>query len=225
MAEILAMTERLVRQGWSRRSAAEAAEYAVRARSGGGRGEPLEVWRRAATGPEVRVPQVEQVTNYTCGPAALRAALAALGVPATEDDLAARAGTTASGGTNAEGLAAAAEHHGIAATIFEGTTVDDVVQGLDEGAVLLACIQALGDEDRDSSHWVVPVAVKDDGAGVVVLLMDPGVPEAHSTLTLDEFEERWTCLNNGEPVNGLAVVLRGAEPARIALALPQAAMG
>ena len=227
IAEILAMQDRLVRQGWSRKSAGEAAEYAVTARSGGAgtsgagaMGEPLVAWANAA-GPEVRVPQVEQTTNYTCGPAALRAALLALGVTASEDKLAALAHTTAAGGTHADGLAEAAGEHDVEAEVRDGYTLDELAHALDDGCVVLCCIQATS-EPEDTSHWVVPVAVKVDPEAVK--LMDPWVENAHSTVTLDDFEERWHCLNEGEEVMGLAVVLRGGAPARIALALPTLAM-
>jgi len=221
------MQDRLVKQGWSRKSAGEAAEYAVTARSSGAgasgagaMGEPLVAWANAA-GPEVRVPQVEQTTSYTCGPAALRAALLALGVTVSEDKLAALAHTTAAGGTSADGLAEAAEEHGVEADVRDGYTLDELAAALDDGSVALCCIQATS-EAADTSHWVVPVAVKVDSMSV--RLMDPWVENAHSTVTLDEFEERWHCLDEGEEVDGLVVLLRGAAPARIALTLPTLAM-
>jgi predicted double-glycine peptidase len=232
IAEILAIQDRLVRQGWSRKSAGEAAEYAVMARQGGasGRGagamgDPLVAWANAH-GPEVRVPQVIQTTNYTCGPAALKAALAALGVTATEDKLAELALTTAAGGTNASGLAEAAEEFGVTATVYEDGTLEELAHALDAGCVALCCVQVYYDLNDylidDSSHWVVPVAVKvvED----VVRMMDPTVENAHSTATLSEFEQRWHCLDSGKEVIGLCVVLEGEAPARIALALPALAM-
>lgn len=217
LAEMLTMVERLVKQGWSRRSAAEAAEYAVGMRSG--RDSGLGRWA-SGDGPEVRVPKVEQTTDYTCGPAALRAGLSALGVPTDEDSLAAMAGTTAAGGTSAEGLVDAAEQAGVTPEMITGMTVDALADALDGGAVVLCCLQARDRDDADYSHWVVPVSVKPEG----IECMDPGIENAHSTLSLDDWEDRWTCLNNGDVVNGLAVVLRGAEPARIALALPRMVM-
>jgi len=216
LAEVLSMVDRLVKQGWSRKSAAEAAEYAVGMRT---RGSGLGQWA-SGDGPEVRVPKVEQTTDYTCGPAALRAGLSALGVPTDEDSLAAAAGTTAAGGTSAEGLVSAAEQAGVEPEMLTGMTVDALADALDGGAVVLCCLQARDRDDADYSHWVVPVSVKPEG----IECMDPGVENAHSTLSLDDWEDRWTCLNNGDVVNGLAVVLRGNAPARIALALPRMVM-
>lgn len=217
IADILAMTERLKRQGWTPRSAAEAAEYATRVRYGGRGESPLVTWANA-NGPEVRVPDVEQRTNYTCGPAALQAGLLALGVSVPEDALAAQAGTTAAGGTSAAGLVEAAEHHGVAAQVRDGMSVDDIADCIDEGCIVLACLQARDREDGDYSHWVVPMAVKVEPGGVVVECMDPGLDGLHSILPLDEWEDRWTCLDESETIHGLAVILRGGDaPSRVAL--------
>ena len=214
-ATVLDAIDRAVRSGWDDLSNQwNEAEYRTRGESAFGR------WARG-DGPEVRVPNVDQTTNYTCGPAALRAGMCAMGVPVEEDALAAAAGTTAAGGTSAEGLVAAAAEHGIDAEQETGMSVDSLTDLLADGCVVLCCLQARDPEPgQDFSHWVVPVSVQSDG----IECMDPGVENAHSTLSLDDWESRWTCLNEGKTVNGLAVVLRGAQPARIALALPRMVM-
>jgi len=190
---------------------------------------PLARWAAAMGGKGgvgVRVPRVRQVTNYTCGPAALRAALAAFGIGREEDELAALAGTTADGGTSIEGLAYAAQQCGVEPEKREAMRIDDVVDALKEGAVVLACIQAWKDPKKmhatdgspyessyDNSHWVVPCAITDMGDAVVVECMDPSVDNARAIISVNEFEERWHCINMMEQVNGLALVLRGDRPA------------
>lgn len=228
LAEALVMAERLrERHGWSAKSAAEAAEHAVRARYGS-RG--LAVW--AAKGVEVRVPQVRQATNYTCGPACLRAALAAIGIAATEDELAVDADTTAQGGTCAAGLAEAAIVRGAKAEVVDGLTVDRLVELLADGCVVIAGLQAYAREASggdyedfwENGHWVVPVAIRIEEDPPKVLAMDPLIDGAHSALTIDEWEERWHTWDGGEQTVGLGVVLQGEQPARMALVLPQAAL-
>lgn len=241
VADVLAEVEKLVRQGWPRASAIRAAEYAMSARGYEPRlGIPSLEERTAFDMPidrfededgnprgaddaeEVRVPETPQATNYTCGPAALRGALAAFGIGATEDALAAEAGTTAQGGTSIEGLADAAEAHGLEATIMVGLTIDGLAELLAEGAVVIACIQAGPEpENDDASHWVVPCVVRREGEGVVEC-MDPAVDDVRSTATFAEFDQRWHGLDEGERVVGLALVLRGDSPATMtALDLPQ----
>lgn len=240
--EILLRAERLQRAGWPRESAIKAASFAVSGRRGrgrgvpsleertafdmpaerfrgGGKGPPLLRWARAVLGGRggevaVRVPESPQETNYTCGPAALRGALAAFGVGAEEDALAAAAQTSASGGTSIIGLAEAAREQGLEAEEVEGMTLDDLVACLDDGRVVVACIQSGDDEEGfDSSHWVVPCAVRDEAGVLVVECMDPAVEGARSVAPVDEFLARWHCVDMGERVEGLGLVLTGAEPA------------
>jgi predicted double-glycine peptidase len=228
---VLTEVARLMKGGWSAEGAAKAADYAVSMRYGkGGRKGipdaqeraafdiPLARWANAMGGKGgvgVRVPDTRQVTDYTCGPASLRAALGAFGIGKEEDDLAAAAGTTADGGTSAEGLAKAARDSGCEASVQENLTVDELVGLLEEGAVVVTCIQAWDSkgeadyDDYDASHWVVPVSIR-DGA---IECMDPSIDTARAIMPIEDFEERWHCINMMKHVNGLGLVLRGDEPA------------
>lgn len=189
----------------------------------GGRGKvpSLSTWARGVLGGRggavaVRVPEAAQATDYTCGPAALRGALAAFGIGVDEDTLAAQAQTSASGGTSIHGLKAAAEQNGLSAEVVQGMTTDELVEHLANGCVVLACIQAGDDvEEHDSSHWVVPCAVKDMTDVMVVEAMDPSVEGVRSVAAVPEWEQRWHCIDMGERVEGLALVLQGDEPANM----------
>lgn len=237
VGEVLLAVQRLQRSGWSPEGALKAATFAIEARGGKGgrkaRGRgvpspqeaaaldiPLTRWASALLGGRgeigVRVPESPQRTNYTCGPAALRGALSAFGVGSEEDELAALAKTSAAGGTSVHGLADAAEHFGFEAEVFEHMSVDDLAEHLAQGDVVIACIQAGDDEtDFDSSHWVVPCAIRDDAAGIVIECMDPSVENARSVATIEEFADRWHCVDMGERVEGLALVIRGDSPANM----------
>lgn len=181
----------------------------------------LSIWASAMLGGRggevaVRVPEAPQSTDYTCGPAALRGALAAFGIGVDEDELSAQAQTSASGGTSVHGLKAAAEQNGLVATVVDGMSTDELVQHLADGHVVLACIQAGDDvDDHDSSHWVVPCAVTDLNDVTVVEAMDPSVEGARSVAAVREWEARWHCVDMGERVEGLALVLEGDEPANM----------
>lgn len=198
---------------------------AARAGRGLGRPAPENASTEALEGEEgddaVRVPNVQQGTAYTCGPAALRGALQAFGVGADEDELAAAAGTTADGGTSAEGLVAAAETVGVDAEVKSGLSVRDVESLIEEGSVVIACVQApRSDGDGDASHWVVVTAVRDE----FVELMDPTVPDAATVVPVDEFESDWRGYDEGGMQHGLAVVLTGdVDPATATIAQPRAA--
>lgn len=196
--------------------------YGPKGKGGRGKGEALAIWAERIGDPKVgvKVPIVPQTTNYTCGPAALRAALLALGVDASEDDLAVLAGTTAAGGTSVEGLADAAIEHGLDAVIVRDMTVDELIERMAEGFVVLTCIQATNRDPNVSyadeyglSHWVVPCVVRDDGNGTVIECMDPGEDTIRAAIGVDDFEARWHGIDMNEPVNGLALVLSGEQPA------------
>jgi ABC-type bacteriocin/lantibiotic exporter with double-glycine peptidase domain len=82
----------------------------------------------------IHVPNVQQ-SPAMCGPASLRAALLAFGVDRTEADLAALAGATYERGTTPGGLLRAAQACGVAATLHQAATYEQLRGWLGEGAV------------------------------------------------------------------------------------------
>lgn len=262
VADVLAMVDQLMRDGWSREGAIRAAEHHVAAR--GKRsprfGMPDIEERTVFDMPEdrfedpeeqtalirwamgkgaddeladveddeevaVRVPESPQGTNYTCGPAALRGALAAFGLGATEDELAELAGTSADGGTSVYGLVDAAESFGLQTEVVEGMNLIDLIEAMAEGSVVIACIQAGNDVDGfDASHWVVPCAIEAEGGAALnevpeekltVECMDPAVDGARSVCSAPEFVARWHGVDMGGETYGLALVLTGDAPAAL----------
>lgn len=171
----------------------------------------LRLWAARAAGEQTPVPEVRQRTDYTCGPAALLAALAFLGVQATEDELSNLAGTT-DAGTPPEGLQAAAGAKGATAEIREGMTLDDLRTELDQGHVVIVAIQAWAETPPEGGyadvwehgHYVVPTEVEEDGS---VLVEDPSVNNARAKLGPGELEERWHDEDNHRRRVGLGVVV------------------
>lgn len=208
----------LIRSGHPRDQAVAIA-YDKAGKGGRGRGNdpPLRSWARAhlagGLGPEVRVPKERQATDYTCGPACLKAALGAFGIGAEEDDLAAQAGTTAAGGTSAEGLAQAAEENGTKSRVVAAMGIDALRDELAAGRVAIVALQA-GDDPSGykATHWVIPTFVPED-RGEEVEVMDPSLDHVRARLPVDEFEARWHGIDMGEEVEGLAVVIEGDAPA------------
>lgn len=219
----------LVRSGKPKDQAVAIAYDKAEKGTRGGRGEPaVRSWARSylergAAGPEVRVPKARQATDYTCGPAALRAALAAFGIGVGENDLAADAGTTAAGGTSAEGLAGAAEKQGVKANVVAALGLDQLRDEMAAGRVVIVALQA-GDDvgGYEATHWVVPTFVPED-EGELVELMDPSLDHVRARLSAEEFAARWHGIDMGEEVDGLGVVIEGDAPASpIGIAEPEA---
>lgn len=170
----------------------------------------------------VRMRPREQRTGYTCGPAALAGVLEAFGMPTDEDALAALAGTSADRGTSAGGLVEAACAMGLEAMAVRELTVEDAADLLSAGVQVVACVQApragsLG-PDEDASHWVVVLGVD----GEVVRMMDPSVGTAHVEMACDDFGARWYGYDDGEVVDGVAVLVArpGSGPALADLEVP-----
>lgn len=196
------------------------------------RGGGLGAWARRMSGgrgaePAVQVEPVEQQEDYTCGPASLRAALAAFGIDASEDELAQAAGTDETG-TSAEGLERAVTDFGLRGEVYTQANPADVQAWLAEGKVPICCLQAMGDGDAalawDRSHWIVPCAVRYERGQVLFDCADPTQPGVLVSLSSSDLAARWHGYDQGEALYGLAVVISGEQPARGELALPKTPM-
>lgn len=130
-----------------------------------------------------------QSTAASCGPAALRNALAALGVARTEDELATLCGTDAEG-TPPRGLLKALREMG-----YDPVPIHEargqvawllLLQALAAGHPAIACV------DQDE-HWVVAFATlgarSDEGPRVLVA--DSGSAELVHSYTAKGWLERW----------------------------------
>lgn len=173
------------------------------------------------------MPAARQQTDYSCGPAALRAVLSYFGVEASEEELGRLAGTSELG-TAPEGLARAAEAKGLSAQVVDGLTLDDLADVLRGGYVVVVALQAWSGEPRAeySNEWAAGhyVVVTYVGPGEV-RAMDPSVDgEGRAFVPTQEFLERWHDVDTKARA-GLGVVLRGRAPGRMMPAVPAVRMG
>lgn len=130
-----------------------------------------------------------QSTAASCGPAALRNALAALGVARTEDELATLCGTTAEG-TPPRGVLKALREMGHSPAVVHEARGQVawllLLQALAAGRPAIACV------DQDE-HWVAVFATlgarNEDGPRVLVA--DSGSSELVHSYTAAEWLERW----------------------------------
>ena len=128
-----------------------------------------------------------QSRKYSCGPAALRAALHMLGRRVTERALIKHARTTPHSGTDEAGIVRAIEHYGLVPTPRlvrgAGQAWRWVRRQLGQGRPVLLCTDKW-------SHWVCVVG----SFGSCVLVFDPEVKRRYSGLrpyTYDELAKRW----------------------------------
>ncbi len=141
------------------------------------------------------MPDVLQVEDYTCGPASLRAVLAAFRMPTVAElRIAQLAKTTPEAGTKIHDLADAATAIGLEADVRSHMTVDDLKVALSSGALVVVDYQAWREDTskpwRDhwgDGHYAVVVGVTDSD----VILEDPWMLGAVDRMPRDEFVDRW----------------------------------
>lgn len=181
--------------------------------------DPLKQWANVASGRGVAVPDVEQTTNFTCGPAALAGALRYFGKPTpTEGELATLLGTDPGEGTTYEAMVEGAKALGLDAELVEGASVKYLAASLESGELPIVALQAWEDDtapppgtytdELGNEHFVIVVAIDDAN----MLFEDPAAKGSRVELSIPEFESRWHVVDGGGRVDGLAIILRGDGP-------------
>jgi predicted double-glycine peptidase len=167
------------------------------------------------------VPLVSQATPWTCGAAALMAALLYFGVfDEPESRLDTELGATPEQGVPPQRIAQEARAFGLTADVRAGMTLDELAAEVGRGSLVIVAIQAwparpttdpaAGWED---GHYVVVVGVDESR----VYFMDPSVRTGYAYLSRAELVRRW---HDYDMVEGrrqayqrLGIVLRGRQPA------------
>jgi predicted double-glycine peptidase len=173
---------------------------------------------RASLAPRlVPVPLISQSAPWTCGPAALMAALVYFGVfDEAESRLDAELGATPDEGTHVRDIVAGARRFGLSAEAQTGLTLESLNRELAGGAVVIVALQAWASgavtdwrSDWEDGHYVVVVGVTGDR----VYVMDPSVRTGYAYLPRRQFLDRWhdyDVEDDHQVVwNRLGIVIRG----------------
>jgi predicted double-glycine peptidase len=167
--------------------------------------------------PLLAVPLISQSTSWTCGAAALMAALVYFGVfDEPESRLDEELGATPEDGTRVVRIADEARRFGLGAEVRTGLSIEELAREVSTGAVVIAALQAWPAEDVadwssrwEDGHYVVVVGVSRDR----IYVMDPSVRTGYAYLGRKEFLTRWHDydVDGGRRVvwNRLGIVLRG----------------
>lgn len=161
------------------------------------------------------VPSSKQTTDYTCGPAALRAVLKYYGLEDhNEDKLADDMGTTFLDGTDIPGFKQWAKKNNLN-VVTKSMTVDDVKNYIGKGIPVILNIQAWGEledysNEYDWGHYVVAIGYNKDK----FVIEDPYLSGGRGELSTDELNERW----HGEGKKkyhkyGIVLIKNGESPA------------
>lgn len=142
------------------------------------------------------VPIVRQSTSYSCGAAALLAALFYWQVyDGNESGLMQMTGTVPAQGTTPQGIVKGARQFGLSASYKEMTGLGDLQQALARGETVIVDIQAWPDKTdeqswakrREDGHYLVLTALD----GKYAYFMDPSVGAGYTYIPLAELFERW----------------------------------
>ncbi len=140
------------------------------------------------------VPDVEQQTDYTCGPASLSAVLAHWGVEAGERTIEREAHTDPEVGAEAEDMIPVAAKRGVEGEWRSGLTLETIASELAAGRPVMVMFQAWRTDPEldwsdawDDGHYAVVIGL-DDRA---VYFEDPSLAEARGAIPREEFLERW----------------------------------
>jgi predicted double-glycine peptidase len=141
------------------------------------------------------VPLISQARPWSCGAAALMAALVYFRVfDESESVLDANLHVDPDTGTSVARIVDEARRFGLRAAARTGLTLDDLGRELSRGAVVIAAIQAWPTDkiadwrtDWEDGHYVVVVGISRDR----VYLMDPSVRTGYAYLDRKEFLTRW----------------------------------
>jgi predicted double-glycine peptidase len=165
------------------------------------------------------VPLVSQARPWTCGGAALMAALLYFRVfDAPESVLDEELGATPDQGTSVTSMVAEARRFGLSAEARTGLWLSDLDRELARGAVVIVALQAWATRpvtdwrtSWEDGHYVVIVGLSGDR----VYVMDPSIRTGYGYLAREQFLERWHDydLEDGRRViyDRLGIVIRGGK--------------
>jgi predicted double-glycine peptidase len=168
------------------------------------------------------VPLISQATPWTCGAAALMAALVyfeAFDEPESRLDTDLHA--TPEQGVHPERIAEVARAFGLHADVRTGLNLGEVESELDSGALVIVSLQAWPTRPTadpatgwENGHYVVVVGLDE----ARVYAMDPSVRTGYAYLARDEFVRRWHDYDvrdgKREEFERLGIVLRGPRAMR-----------
>lgn len=173
----------------------------------------------------LRLPDVRQQTNYTCGPVALQAVLGYYGEEHFEEDLAELCGADPEEGTPPDRLVRAARELGFQAEVRQNMTLADLEQSIADRVPVMIAAQAWRDEDQkqipwenlwDSGHWMVVVGLDKDK----VYFEDPSILGSLGEIPREEFLQRWHDIDGTTPFVHGGILITGKPPAPPPLTLP-----
>lgn len=164
----------------------------------------------------LRLPDVRQTTDYSCGPSALQSVLMYYGEEHSEPDLMELCQADPQEGTPPERLAEAARSLGFQAEVRQHMTLEDLQTSVDQGIPVIIAAQAWREEHQletpwnqiwDSGHWMVVAGLDEEN----VYFEDPSILGSLGSIPRQEFLERWHDVDDKPFLQG-GVLISGKAP-------------
>jgi len=169
-------------------------------------------------GSMIRLPDVRQATDYTCGASALQSVLAYFGRGGDQGEgaLATELRTDAQNGTEPQEILRVAREHGLTATMHEGMSLADLESHVSRGVPVIVDYQAWSEaehpsyaNDWDDGHYSVVVGIDQHH----VYLEDPSILGSRGRIPRAEFEARWHDIgNDGRRYHRMGIALESPTP-------------
>lgn len=158
----------------------------------------------------IPLPKVQQVSDYDCGPASLRAVCQYYKVgPKSHKDFIKECETSKKHGTRPEDLIKIARKYGLDAKEYKNMSLSQLEKFLDEGKPVIVTIQAWGEkkyyDKLESGHYAVAIGYDSKK----IYFEDPSVHRRkRGVLLKDEFLDRWKDKKrDGEVLKQYGIVL------------------
>lgn len=164
----------------------------------------------------LRLPDVRQTTDYSCGPTALQAVLGYYGEEHFERDLMELCQADPQEGTPPGRLAEAARKLGFQAEVRQNLTLKDLEDSIEAKVPVMVAAQAWRNEDQlqtpweqiwDSGHWMVVVGLDSEH----VYFEDPSILGSLGSIPRQEFLQRWHDVDDKPFLQG-GVFISGKPP-------------
>lgn len=167
----------------------------------------------------LNVPDINQPTNSSGGPASLQAVLAYYGTDVSVSKLINMTNTTENG-TTPENIAQAAQDSGFTAEVKENLTLQDLQNNINTGTPIIIICQTgkenatSWNDDYDDGHYLVVIGMDSQN----IYFEDPALIGSKGYIPLQEFLERWhdryinSETGNNTTVNHLGIIITGGQP-------------
>jgi hypothetical protein len=168
----------------------------------------------------LKLPNLRQATNYSCGACALQSVLIYYGkYEDSELELAKELNTSPEWGTEPEDIVRVAKHYGLEAEIKTGLTIDDLDFCVNSQRIpVIIAYQAWSESALswevlwEDGHYSIVVGLDKHN----VYLEDPSLAGSIGYIPIAEFLERWHDIDaNDNPLNQLGIPIAGPYPIHV----------